>query len=451
MREKLKVYFTAGDGINWAVDEDLALLKTSLNEKVIESNFVDANIVFASWWAPLSLMDKTSLRDKYVVCNMHGDPYRFLSTPSHKDMFDLVDLWFSRSKAATRTLVELGYFAEYVPYSVNNNKFSVLPHPLEMNSPIVQSISELKEKYLIGSFMRDSEGDNLLWPKLVKGPDLLLEIYRECIKRGLPVMLVIGGPRRHWLIDQLKKNELPYHYLGVETSTDDISKNIFDRAEINLFYNLVDLTIVSSRSEGGPLVLCEAPLANCKIISTPVGMSRDVLDESLIFHSVNEAVNLIQADLLTNKLEKSLKKTQTKLALKHQPEMVGDLILNSFYKLQKLNTKRRGLSNVPKQKGNILQKLIKRGQQKWNPYLKQKVKKHIWVGDLSECVYERSLILEAIEIDDHLKLSTDIKNAELAIFDILNDTQYVFNYNSLIKKIALVQIVTAKVRNLDQL
>ena len=42
----------------------------------------------------------------------------------------------------------------------------------------------------------------------------LLDLYRESLNRNLPIMLVLTGVRRHWIISKLDKYQLPYIFIG---------------------------------------------------------------------------------------------------------------------------------------------------------------------------------------------------------------------------------------------
>ena len=57
--------------------------------------------------------------------------------------------------------------------------------------------------------------------------------------------------------------------------------------EINELYNITDLYIVSSRYEGGPQSILECALTRTPLISTDVGIAKEILDDSSIFDMSN--------------------------------------------------------------------------------------------------------------------------------------------------------------------
>ncbi len=124
-------------------------------------------------------------------------------------------------------------------------------------------------------------------------------------------MLVLAGPRRHYLIRQCRDRAIPDVYVGDETyidaMKDDFSAraNIVDEAKMALLYNLADTYLVVSRSEGGPNAVLESSLCKTPIVSTRVGMAPDLLATWCLFDSVGEVV-----DKITNLMHDSEQKTR---------------------------------------------------------------------------------------------------------------------------------------------
>ncbi|WP_028583113.1 glycosyltransferase [Desulfogranum mediterraneum] len=157
--------------------------------------------------------------------------------------------------------------------------------------------SRLKGRYVIGSLQRDSLGDELDKPKWQKDPDLLLSVLQRLDQDKF--VLLLGGPRRHYIIKQCQRLSIPYYYIGDESyvisGRDDYhdGKNFLSKSETNLFYNLCDLYIVSSKSEGAPMAAVETALCKVPVIATRVGMAADFLAPSMIYSSPQEAAELV--------------------------------------------------------------------------------------------------------------------------------------------------------------
>ena len=132
-----------------------------------------------------------------------------------------------------------------------------------------------QDSYLIGSFQKDTEGKTDK-PKLSKGPDILLKIIEDFYSINKNTEVVLTGTRRSYLINNLKKLNIKYHYF-----------EMISLEELNKLYNCLDLYIVSSRCEGGPRAIFECGLTKTPIISTDVGIASELLNPKSIFDSNN--------------------------------------------------------------------------------------------------------------------------------------------------------------------
>ena len=138
------------------------------------------------------------------------------------------------------------------------------------------------DAYLIGSFQRDTEGHDLISPKLEKGPDLLADYLEKLSKQRQDVHVVLAGWRRQYIIKRLKSAGIPYTY--------------FERPEhsvVNDLYQTLDLYPVTARCEGGPQSLIECGLLGVPVISRDVGIAGQVLPEPSINNDVSLATPTI--------------------------------------------------------------------------------------------------------------------------------------------------------------
>lgn len=151
--------------------------------------------------------------------------------------------------------------------------------------------------YLVGSFQRDTEGSDLRSPKLVKGPDIFIEIVKNLYKKNNKLRVVLTGKRRDYVISELKKNNIPYKYFEMTNFS-----------MMNDLYNILDLYLITSRLEGGPQALVECGQTRTPVISTDVGIAREILGSDSIFDyknisSFNEASpNVEKAYIESSKL-----------------------------------------------------------------------------------------------------------------------------------------------------
>lgn len=152
------------------------------------------------------------------------------------------------------------------------------------------------DAYLIGSFQRDTEGNDLKSPKFEKGPDLLADFliakhmeWRAEASRPFRAdytdpepHVVLGGWRRQYVMGRLDAVGVPYTY--------------FERPPqptINELYQTLDLYPVTARHEGGPQALIECGLLGVPVVSRPVGIAEQVLPPEAINDDVSVATPMV--------------------------------------------------------------------------------------------------------------------------------------------------------------
>ena len=120
--------------------------------------------------------------------------------------------------------------------------------------------------FIIGSFQKDGIGwKNGDTPKLIKGPDILIESI--CIvSKTRDVKLLLTGPARGYVMNGFEKAGVNFKHFRTD-----------DYLEMPDFYKALDLYLITSREEGGPKGLIEALACCIPVVSTPVGMSVDLL------------------------------------------------------------------------------------------------------------------------------------------------------------------------------
>lgn len=129
-----------------------------------------------------------------------------------------------------------------------------------------------ENKFIVGSFQRDTEGHDLKSPKLEKGPDIFVECVKNIKKEKDNLCVLLGGWRRQYVIKNLQEENIDYIY-----------KKLAPRNELKKMYASCDLYVVSSRYEGGPQAIIETAGMKVPIISTDVGVASDILSENCVF------------------------------------------------------------------------------------------------------------------------------------------------------------------------
>jgi glycosyltransferase involved in cell wall biosynthesis len=123
-----------------------------------------------------------------------------------------------------------------------------------------------KGHLVIGSFQKDGVG----WgkgeePKLIKGPDVFLEVVaRVACER--PVFVLLTGPARGYVKRGLERLGVPYAHDFIE-----------DYETLPRCYAALDVYLNSSAEEGGPKGIIESMASGIPVVSTRVGMAPDLI------------------------------------------------------------------------------------------------------------------------------------------------------------------------------
>lgn len=298
----LKVHFTAGDGKGWALDEDLRQIRASLTGMIRECGPAGAEVIHAPFWQNLDMVAQEILKRSFVIAHADNPPFFYLKQPAFLAGQQQVDLWVARSQEALSQFQALGLPAVHIPYTIDPGLF----FPIEDKAALRREFGIPQEAYVIANFHRDTEGANLRIPKAQKNPEFMMAILRRLKDKGVPLHVLLAGPRRHWIREALRNKGMTFTFVGKEVAGDDFGTNILDRATLNRLYNAADLYLIPSRWEGGPQSAMEAAACRCKILSVPIGVARDILQPKSIFRTSVEAVQRLENDIRHGELEPTI-------------------------------------------------------------------------------------------------------------------------------------------------
>ena len=270
----MKVY-TLAPNENWIVDRMVNEWNLN-NSEFVTNNPEKSDLIWllADWaWNHLPI---DLLQSKPVVTTIHHIvPDKF--GPQQRLEFDARDKITNVYHCFnTRTANFISTFTskpiKIIPYWVNDKFWIKQPYKTCRNKFGIND-----DTFLIGSFQRDTEGCDLISPKLEKGPDIFCDAV-ENYNHKKNVCVLLGGWRRQYVINRLKQAGIQYLYIerpNLETIRD--------------MYCALDLYIVGSRYEGGPQALLEAPIMKIPTISTPVGIAEQILDSKSINSDLMQA------------------------------------------------------------------------------------------------------------------------------------------------------------------
>ena len=270
----MKVYLS---DINesWIVDrvrEEWYKYNPELSSKNIKT--ADTIWIISPWlWRKLP---KKYLKKCRVVCSIFHFEEKDYNPSNIKEFYKRDKYVDSYHVISQKVLHELQKLTPkpitYIPFWVNQDIWYEIENKeklkLKYNIPL--------NSFVIGSFQRDTEGKDLKSPKLIKGPDRFVEIAKYYNSLHPNLIILLSGKRRQYIINELEKVNISFLYYEMA---------IFE--ELNEFYNILDLYIVSSRIEGGPQAIVESGISKTPIISTDVGFASEILSNESIFNMSN--------------------------------------------------------------------------------------------------------------------------------------------------------------------
>lgn len=216
------------------------------------------------------------LKSKKVVCSIfHMEEKDFSSAgvrqfnkrDKYVDCYHVISL---KTKKQLETITDKKIF--YIPFWVNHDIW----FEIKDKSALRKKYRIEQNSFVIGSFQRDTEGKDLISPKLIKGPDRFVSIVKAMNIEKKDLIVLLTGKRRQYVISKLEENNINFVYL-----------EMVDFKSLNELYNTLDLYIVTSRIEGGPQSIVECGLSKTPIISTDVGIASAILDKQSIFDMNN--------------------------------------------------------------------------------------------------------------------------------------------------------------------
>lgn len=327
-----KIFLTGRDFVNWATDDDFNFTKKALESFVeVVDDVRKAEIIHSINWHSLLNVEKSLLQKKRVIAHIPHDVRNMLAQPEYLKIAPFVDHWVVPSTRAKFYADRLHLKCAHIPYGIDTQVF----HSVANRDKLREKYHLPKDKYMIGSFQRDTEGSDLKTPKYIKGPDIFLEIVRKVFETEKNIHVVLAGPRRFWLRKKLEENGIPYTFLGRNMyDRDDILENTLNHEAVNDLYNAVDLYIVSSRLEGGPKAVLECAAIGTKIIATKVGHAEDILEKEQLYGPYVEASEMVLRDIASGHLKTFTEKNKEKIS-EHTIESISKKLQSLYSEVNK--------------------------------------------------------------------------------------------------------------------
>ena len=253
---------------SWIIDrvrKDWYYHKKQISTRFIRNS--DIIWIISPWvWKTIP---KKYMINKKILCSYYHFDFENFDSSDFDELDQYVDQYHVISKKTKEDLSKL-----------TNKKITSIP--FWINQEIffnIQDKKNLRNKYgfqdndfLVGSFQRDTESSDLQSPKLIKGPDIFIELIDELYMNKPNLKVVLSGNNRQYVISKLENLDIPYKYFEM------INLN-----KLNELYNLLDLYLVTSRIEGGPQAILESSITKTPILSTDVGVASEILHKDSIY------------------------------------------------------------------------------------------------------------------------------------------------------------------------
>lgn len=307
--EKITKIFVVGAGENWIIDY-LKEEWCNFNGLNVANNFSlvnraeEADIIWLIAPYRAKTINPVLLKAKKVVTTIHHINDKKIK--SYNKLIDNLSKFTNRYHVITQACKEklIKYFGNhikeeqivYTPFWVDNKKW----HWIEESDGLRKQLGLPTDKFLIGSFQRDTEGNSIksgeFLPKLEKGPDRFIAAIDMMQNINPNIEVVLTGYRRDYVTREFDKRGVKYHYF-----------ERFDANKMNDLYNALDLYMITSRVEGAPRAVVECAAARVPVISTNVGIVADILDPLSIYDGdkLDSVLNAIpNPDIAEEKVKK---------------------------------------------------------------------------------------------------------------------------------------------------
>jgi glycosyltransferase involved in cell wall biosynthesis len=272
--------FLVGESAGWSIDHDLlelSTIATSIGVRLADRRLLTSSAGQAAFFGS----QFTLLREPWDppghalgTAYFHGRPgtpgmpefdeaYRLLCAHhdelariqvTHAEMHDLV---------LASGMDPLKVFR--IPIGVNLAHFS--PQAPESRAAARSALGLPQDAFVLGSFHKDGVG----WgdgtaPKLIKGPDVLLDACARLCARVPELHVLLSGPARGFVRAGLDALGIPY-----------VHRRLDRYEEIGVLYAALDAYVVPSRQEGGPKGVLEAMASGIAVVSTRVGQAAELV------------------------------------------------------------------------------------------------------------------------------------------------------------------------------
>jgi glycosyltransferase involved in cell wall biosynthesis len=272
--------FVAGDGNLWAIADDaseIARIARSLGIQVGPERWVarvrNQSVFHTSQFTLIGLPFERA-GNRLGVAYLHGRP----DTPGHPEFDTCYETVRRRHEELDRVQVSNRAMEELVlgtgiapakvfriPIGVDTARFRRRDQATRAEARRELGLPD--SAFVVGSFQKDGVGwGEGLEPKLIKGPDILLDVCERLVRDVPELLVLLTGPARGFVAAGLTRLGIPFHRALLP-----------DLDAVARAYRAVDVCLVTSRDEGGPKAVLESMATGVPLVTTRVGQAADLV------------------------------------------------------------------------------------------------------------------------------------------------------------------------------
>jgi glycosyltransferase involved in cell wall biosynthesis len=272
--------FVAGDGNDWAIADDaaeVAKLARALGVRVGSERWIarvrNQSIFHTSQFSLIGLPFERR-GNRLGVAYLHGRP----GTPGHPEFDTCYETVrrrheeLDRIQVSNRGMEELVLGTGIEPEKVFRIPIGVDAERFRRRDAAVRAEARRElglpgSAFVVGSFQKDGVGwDEGLEPKVIKGPDVLLDVAARVAHDVPELVVLLTGPARGFVATGLARLGIAHQRVLLP-----------DLDAVAGAYRAVDLCLVTSRDEGGPKAVLESMASGVPLVTTRVGQAADLV------------------------------------------------------------------------------------------------------------------------------------------------------------------------------
>ena len=268
----------AGDEGGWVLDEEIRDLRSACKRLGLRTA--------AGGWEPVARRQCVFYASQFILLNppedrghracfafFHGRPGSgpkefdeiFESLRQSRERWARIQVSHSEMREVVLSSGIAPDRVRVIPIAIRLGMFSMATS--ETRAAIRSRLDIPAGAFVAGSFQKDGNGwGEGLEPKLIKGPDVLVETLRALKGRIPELFVLLCGPARGYVKRGLAAVGIPFRHVHVQSYR-----------EIPAMYHALDVCLVTSRQEGGPKAVLEAMASGVPLVTTRVGQAMDLV------------------------------------------------------------------------------------------------------------------------------------------------------------------------------